>query len=287
MNNTKDKKFIVYMHVNKKNNKKYIGITSQSIKKRWRKNGEGYKSSPYFYNAIQKYGWNAFKHIILFENLTVDEAKQKEIELISKYKSNEHDYGYNCTAGGDSVSEYIQTKECREKISKKIKGRKLSEEHKLHIKESLIGRKFTEEWKQKISESHFSGNNPIAKKIVHIDKYYNLIKVYDCARDAERELNVFTSKILDVCYGRSKHTGGLFFMFYEDYINNKDSFIGKTIEIKPYRRRVRQKDLNDNIIAEYDMVKDAANAVGMYSNAISDCCKGRRETAAGYKWEYI
>ena len=35
--------YIVYMHISP-NNKKYIGITCQSLKNRWR-NGEGYKNN--------------------------------------------------------------------------------------------------------------------------------------------------------------------------------------------------------------------------------------------------
>ena len=51
--NLEDKKWTVYMHTNKFNGKKYIGITSRDVKLRWI-NGLGYKNSPHFYNAIQK-----------------------------------------------------------------------------------------------------------------------------------------------------------------------------------------------------------------------------------------
>ena len=75
----KENNYTVYMHKNKINGKVYIGITYQNVKYRWRKNGEGYKKQK-FYNAIKKYGWDNFEHIILFENLTFEEACLKEQE---------------------------------------------------------------------------------------------------------------------------------------------------------------------------------------------------------------
>ena len=57
----------IYLHRNKINNKVYIGQTIQSPEERW-KNGNGYKGCYYFYNAIQKYGWDNFEHIILEQN---------------------------------------------------------------------------------------------------------------------------------------------------------------------------------------------------------------------------
>ena len=73
-------KWTVYMHINKLNNKKYVGITSRNPNERWGKNGNRYKSSPHFYSAIQKYGWDNFEHIILKDNLTSEEADKLEIE---------------------------------------------------------------------------------------------------------------------------------------------------------------------------------------------------------------
>lgn len=47
----------IYMHRNKINNKVYIGQTYQSNpKKRWGSSGVTYKTNPYFYRAIKKYG---------------------------------------------------------------------------------------------------------------------------------------------------------------------------------------------------------------------------------------
>lgn len=110
----KGKRYCVYMHINRLNNKKYIGITSQVPEVRWN-NGYGYKGQTVFYNAINKYGWDMFDHKILFTNLSEEEAKNKEIEMIDKYKTNVYKhgyrYGYNMTDGGDSgkskPSDYI------------------------------------------------------------------------------------------------------------------------------------------------------------------------------------
>ena len=63
--------YTIYIHRNKINNKLYIGQTCQTPEKRW-DNGRGYKTSERFYNAIQKYGWNNFEHIILYTNLSLE-----------------------------------------------------------------------------------------------------------------------------------------------------------------------------------------------------------------------
>ena len=63
----------LYIHENKINNKKYVGITSVNPKKRWA-NGNGYSDSQYISKAIKKYGWDNFNHIILYNKLTCSEA---------------------------------------------------------------------------------------------------------------------------------------------------------------------------------------------------------------------
>lgn len=92
------------MHTNLINNKVYIGITKVGLEQRARKDGNHYAGSPYFYSAIQKYGWDNFKHEILLDNLTEKEVKEQEKYFIDKYKSNDREYGYNLTEGGDGVS---------------------------------------------------------------------------------------------------------------------------------------------------------------------------------------
>lgn len=98
---TDDKIWCVYIHTNKTNNKTYIGITCKSPKDRWR-GGANYKHNVYFNNAIMKYGWNNFEHIIFAENLCKSEAHKIERSLIALWKSNKRQYGYNLSSGGES-----------------------------------------------------------------------------------------------------------------------------------------------------------------------------------------
>ena len=111
MEENNERKWSVYIHTNKTNNKVYIGITSWKPEDRWGHNGNRYYKEDHsvFYNAIQKYGWDGFEHIIFAENLTEEEAKKMEIVLIALYKSNckryeNPSYGYNMTDGGDGTT---------------------------------------------------------------------------------------------------------------------------------------------------------------------------------------
>lgn len=52
------------------------------------------------------------------------------------------------------------------------------------------------------------------------------------------------------------------------------------------RRSVIQLTKNGQILAEFNSVSDAANSLGCGTGSISNCLKGRYNTAAGYKWRY-
>lgn len=92
--------YSVYMHTNKLNGKKYIGITKQNPERRWQ-NGHGYDNT-YFGNAIHKYGWDGFFHEVLIYGLTEEEACSWEIALIAMHNTNQREYGYNISEGGET-----------------------------------------------------------------------------------------------------------------------------------------------------------------------------------------
>lgn len=183
-----ERKYTVYLHTSP-SGKRYVGITSMKVERRWRK-GKGYVNNSYFYNAIQKYGWDNIEHIVFEENLSKEEAEDYEIFLIQALHSNDRIYGYNIENGGhlNKMSE-----ETRRKISEANKGEKsrfygkpLSEEHKKKLIEAnsgenhhLYGKHHTEETKQKMREANSGGKNGRARKVECEGVVYDCVK--DCA----------------------------------------------------------------------------------------------------------
>lgn len=167
--NLEEKTYCVYMHRNKFNDKKYIGITHHKNPKRRWLNGSSYKNSIYFYNAIQKNGWDNFDHIVLFENLSKQEAENKEIELIKEYKSNDRKFGYNISNGGESIGKHSE--ESKQKISRILKenGSHAGENNAMYgvklygEKNGFYGKHHTNATKQKARESHKDIIKPVIK----------------------------------------------------------------------------------------------------------------------------
>lgn len=213
--------YIVYMHTSP-NNKRYIGITSQKPERRWRKNGVGYKDHLYFWRAIQKYGWDNFKHDILYDNLTKEEAEQKEVELIAYYNSNNIDFGYNMSIGGESGSKgYKHTEEQRRQMSETRKGKGNGMYGKHHTVESIEkGRikhlrenlssdtiykmSIAKKGKKRSSESIKKQVETISNKVICLETSV----VYNGTKEAGRLNNIDPSCISKVCRGERKTAGG-------------------------------------------------------------------------------
>ena len=180
------KKFIVYKHTNVINHKIYVGITCQKPNRRWR-NGDGYKKNKHFYDSIQKYGWNNFKHEILYDNLTVEQATSIEQELIKKYNTTDKHYGYNNTTGGDI--NYNYSFEARQNMS----------EHNARC------------WSGK-----FGKDNPHSIPVICLETK----QIFDSLREASEQLNIDISMIIRVCKGKQLSAGSLHFRYYKDYDPN-------------------------------------------------------------------
>lgn len=237
MNNT----FVVYKHQNLINGKVYIGM-SKDTKKRWQP--YNYKKCVKFYSAIQKYGWDNFSHEILYNNLTEQEAQNKEIETIELYNSRDRRYGYNIAMGGNkTVTGCKHTEETRKKVSNALKG-KYKGRHFSEKSEFKKGHTFSEDTLKKMSlakigkptwnkglkgynsgennamkrpevrQKHMGKNNSMSKKVYQYDLQNNFIAVYDCLEEAKRILGFPKSTHISECAnGKLKTARGFVWRF--------------------------------------------------------------------------
>ena len=230
------------MHTNKTNGKKYIGQTCQDLDDRWQ-NGNGYKRNPYFWNAIQKYGWDNFEHEVLASNLTIEEANAMEEYYIALFDTMNKEYGYNMQSGGKNKLHIAETKEkirnahlgktvsgeTKEKLRKANSGEKhplygthRTEETKKKIGDAQTGNKnhmygthHSDDWKENVRQKLLGSKCYKAKSVVQLTKDLKFIKQWDCISEAQREIGV--TGIGAVCRGEHKTAGGFKWMFKQDY----------------------------------------------------------------------
>ena len=126
-----DTKCGIYSITNMQNGKRYIG-QSVNIIKRWKEHKWALESNvhynSYLQNAWNKYGSGMFRFEIMCE-CNKEQLDDKEIYYIKQYHSNESDYGYNLTSGGEGALDV--PKEVVEKRKQAFK--KFLEEHPEHI----------------------------------------------------------------------------------------------------------------------------------------------------------
>lgn len=214
-----ERKYTVYKHI-APSGKVYIGITCRNAKTRWGRNGIGYKDQPYFWRAIQKYGWDNIQHEIIAEGLTEELAVIAERKLIKRYDSRNPEKGYNALPGGScGWKGMTHTDEAKEKIR----------QSKLGEKNPMYGVKHTEEYKKFMSavNSHPKSEETIEKmRIAQSNRSEKTRKklsdsqekvavicvetgvVYSGISIAARENNICVYNLSACIHGRRKTCGG-------------------------------------------------------------------------------
>jgi hypothetical protein len=138
----------VYGIRNSINGKWYIG-ESVDIKYRKSKHFSTLKynshKNDYLQRSWNKYGKEVFEFIIL-ELCEEESLESKEREWITKYKSNNFEFGYNLTNGGNAGKR--MTEEAKNKLRNSIKKHWLLNTH------PMLGKSHTQEAKNKISAGH-------------------------------------------------------------------------------------------------------------------------------------
>jgi len=137
---------VVYKHT-APNGKSYIGITNHYTRRSSQHRNTD--ACSIFHRAIDKYGWENFKHEFLAVGLTLEAANHFE-EFYIRTHDTLSPNGYNLKTGGDVGKNNPIT---NEKISEANKGRIVSEETRIKISESNMGKTHTPESRAKMSKS--------------------------------------------------------------------------------------------------------------------------------------
>lgn len=260
---TNDTSWCVYIHISP-SQKYYVGITSQTPNHRWR-NGKGYKECTAFYNAIQKYGWDAIYHEIVASNLTELEAKNYEILLISKLKSNDKNYGYNISAGGDGTTG----------VSYYGKDNGFYNKHHSEKNKAVTGANTKKSWSSGLYD------DILCRPIYQFDMNGDFVKSYKSLREAEEITGISHSVICRVCQRKLNYTHG-FTWVYQDECKDlklfKENFLGRMkCKSENHARHLRKPvvlyDLHRNYINTFDSATQLAQYLGVHKDTIACACR--------------
>ena len=263
---TEDRRWCVYCHTNITNNKKYIGQTKAWPRERRWQNGYGYKTQPYFWRAIEKYGWDNFSSEILKDGLTKEEADKAEIELIELYDTTNPRKGYNLAAGGGGPTGVPCPEELKKKYSEMFTGEG----------NPFYGKHHAEDTRNKLSEIR---SIPVVQ--LGLDGKY--ITEFKSGREASRLTGIDEATINDCCMGKPhcKSGGGYLWVYKRDYHPNMNICYQNGHFVS-----VIQLDKNGEYVAEYSSIKAASQATNTRDTGIIMCCRGKYKTSGGFKWMY-
>ena len=301
-NKVEEKCYVVYMHTSP-SNKRYIGITSQKPERRWA-NGVGYRGNNHFWNSINLYGWKNFKHEILFENLTKEEAEQKEIELIAFYDSTNQNKGYNIESGGNCivcavkkpVKQYTRDGVFVNEFDSVIDASEITNINSSSISSCCRNENKTAGnfiWRfssDELTEEHlvWCNSNDMGNNRIGVCQYStegNFIKRYDSASSASISVGGASSHITMCCQGEDKIAYGYIWRYEYDeltqehleWCNHKDNF---------KRRSVSQYLKDGTYVTTYESMTEASLQTGINQNCIAGCCRDEYKTGGGYLWRY-
>jgi len=245
-----NKKVGVYGIKNIVNNKIYIGI-SKDILKRWNRHKNNLKNNKHINDHLQS-SWNAYGEqcfsFYVIEECDVSLIEEREIYYINKFKTNDRSYGFNKTSGGDGVRNL--SPECCDKIS--------------------------------IGESMYP--------VVQLDLNGNYIKTHRNCNKAATDVKAEAENIRLCCNnfknlkGR-KSCGGFRWMYDSDY--QKYGFLKYMCKIRGKGLPLIQYDLKGNIIGIYSSAYECATTTGIGHKLISRVCLNQRPHTCGYIFKRI
>ena len=289
----------IYKYTNLINGKIYIGQTIGDLTYRAGHNGYKYRKCPYFYNAIQKYGWKNFTSEILQDNLTRTQANELEIEYIKKFNSQNPEIGYNISDGGNTNSvlrkklyqysldgEYIKE---WESLSEATRFYNSSIDPLLR---NSLGYQWSYEKVDKMPPIKNYNNLGVEKKVYKYDLDGNFICEYPSMSEASRHcgsLNGF-KHISQCCNNKRRSALGFRWSFtHQDKLpyDDKIHITHKVAKIDIITNEIIEIFDSSLKAAESVMDKSKSDLQTKAKNIRTRCIKGLKYNVYGYKWKYV
>ena len=244
----KNEIMIIYKTTNKLNDKIYIGQDKNN-------NTHYFGSGKKLQKAIKKYGKENFTKEILEECVDESHMNEREVYWILFYNSQDREIGYNISDG---------SKEGDRKIGQNIAKNGIYN-HWVEKYGKEEADKRHEEWRLKISKFQ---QYKLKNGWKHSDETKEKISQSRLGKKLSEETKNKMRK--------PKPKG----------FSEKLSQIKKGISTGPSKRRkeVEQLDLNGNFIKSWESITKVEKELKIYN--INAVCKGKQETAGGYKWQY-
>lgn len=276
----------VYLFQNIINGKLYVGKTIENYHQRFSKHMScalEQKLNNYFYKAVRKHGWENFKKCIIFQTEILEKSddnkkildeiiREKEVYYISLFNTNNEDFGYNLTAGGDGLVGFKHSQESCEKMSKSRSG-------ELH--------------------SNYGKRGRAGKFVKQFDLNGTFIKEYICIKVAGEENKIDPTSITNCCKNKNgKLYAGQYIWFYssefteelleEKLLKIKEGDIISKASSKGFTRsnHILQFNLSGDFIKEFISASEASKELMCSSSTISGAANGKFKSGKGYIWIY-
>lgn len=276
----------IYKITNDVNNKIYIGLTTQTIDIRWRKHLENANYVDYYlYRAMRKYGIEHF-HIEMVEKIDDEMLPEREQYWINFYDS--YLNGYNMTRGGEGNRHYSKSTI----YSLWDMGLSISQiADVVKSVKSVIYECLLDYDGYSQEESFRRRTECQKKKVCQFDIMGNLLNTFDSEAEACFYISASTGSVGNCCnnFTKFKTVKGYVWLWEEQkyLIKERIEQLNKSRRSIPEMRKVAQLDENDNVVAVFSSAKEAAKHFGRSKDShIGDCCKGKRKTCFGYRWQF-
>lgn len=291
----------------------YIGI-SKDVQKRWAWHGKKYDRCPHFWNAIQKYGWDNFEHVVLIENVSLEMANIIERELIKKYKTQNKKYGYNVDGGGNGKYGMTGKNNSRSKLIYQydLNGNFIKEWENAQIASktlSIPASTIYQSCRGTFDKPKMAGGyiwsyiktdkmEKYTPAIPYYSEKYSILQINRNFEIINRYPNIYHVKepeydkgsVTDCCKRKRLIHKDYFWCYEKDYnAENFKEYIYSNLKEKGniYQKTICQCDFNGKILNEYSNSIYAEKSTGFKKYTILAWCKRPSHGfKSGYLWFY-